>query len=385
MNFLTRSAATAALLLCTIAGSPARSSAQSGRIGSSVIVAGSFGAKCDGVTDDTRAFQRALDAAGSNCKLGGAYVISGFRTLLVPDGRVCKLNGELVNNKTDCVGISSYSGATLDFSGLAPGKTALTLKPMAYGAYSGNVARFEGIQMMGPGRGSDTTGVASHTPNTILRRYNIHGFGHGYEVRSGSWLNHLENTVISDCGIDLYCGGGLKEAGEQVTFQGGALFNSGQGIHNDSCEFTITNSSLDEFDGPAVVNGGGSTRLIGTHIEYVNSTAQAPLVVTKRACNAWGSITMEGGLIQFDHLPSRFLAWNDGGPGPCGGGGWGSYITIRNVFLGNLPMNSDGTPRVGGSNASQIAVCHSTKGDGGGAMGNVPNIGRPNLPNQGPC
>lgn len=30
----------------------------------------------------------------------------------------------------------------------------------------------------------------------------------------------------------------------------------------------------------------------------------------------------------------------------------------------------------------KIAVCHATKGDGGGAMGNVPNIGRPNLPGQ---
>lgn len=344
-----------------------------------------YGARCDGATDDTKAFQTALAAAGARCRASGAYVIAGFGTILVPDGVVCKLNGPLTNFKSDCVGISSYGGATLDFTGLARGRTALTLKPLAYGAYSGNVARFENIQMIGPGRKSNTVGIASATPSTTFRQYNIHGFGHGYEVRSGSWVNHFVNVSIADCGVDLYCGSGLKDAGEQISFDGGVLANSDQGIENDSCEFNITDSSLDEFDGPAVVNGGGSTRLTNDHIEYVNSSATTPLMVSSKACNAWGSITMDGGQIQFDHAPPKALAWNDGGPGPCGGGGWGSYISIRNVFLGNIPMNADGTPRVGGSNATQIAVCHATKGDGGGAMGNVRNIGRPNLPNQSQC
>jgi hypothetical protein len=94
---------------------------------------------------------------------------------------------------------------------------------------------------------------------------------------------------------------------------------------------------------------------------------------------------MQGGQIQFAHAPPKALARNDGGSGPCGGGGWGSYIQIRNVFLGNIPMDSSGAPVVVGTNASQIAVCHATKGNDGGAMGNVPNIGRPNLPNQSQC
>lgn len=344
-----------------------------------------FGAKCDGTTDDTKAFQAALDAAGAKCAAAGAYVIAGFRTVVVPDGAICKLNGPLKDNRSDCVGISSYGGATLDFRGLAKGRTALTLTPLAHGAYSGNVARFENIQMVGPGRNSDTIGIASATPNTTYRQYNIHGFGHGYEVLSGSWTNHFANVSISDCAVDLYCGSGLTDAGEQITFEGGTLFNSGQAIENDSCEFNISDSSLDEFSGPAVINGGGTTRLVSDHIEYVNSTARAPLMVSSKACNAWGSITMDGGQIQFDHSAPQTLAWNDGGSGPCGGGGLGSYIRLRDVFLGNIPMNSNGTPRVGGSNASQIAVCDATKGDGGGAMGNVRNIGRPNLSGQGQC
>jgi hypothetical protein len=323
--------------------------------------------------------------AGAKCRANGAYVIAGYQTVLVPDGAVCKLNGGLIDPKSDCVGIASYAGATLDFTGLASGQTALKLNHLAYGAYSGNVPRFENIQVVGPGRTSNTTGIASETPNTTYRQFNIHGFGHGYEVHSGSWLNHFANSSISDCTVDLYCGGGLKDAGEQISFEGGALFNSGQAIENDSCEFNITDSSLDEFAGPAVINGGGSTRLTSDHIEYVNSTAAAPLMVSSKACNAWGSITMEGGQIQFDHAAPKALASNDGGPGPCGGGGWGSYIRLSNVFLGNIPMNSDGAPVVAGSNSSQIAVCHATSGNGGGAMGNVLNIGRPNLPNQGQC
>jgi hypothetical protein len=204
-----------------------RGSANLGRSSGTSFLVTKFGAKCDGTADDTRAFQIALDAAGAKCRAKGAYVIAGYQTLLVPDGAVCKLNGGLTDRKSDCVGISSYAGATLDFTGLASGQTALTLNHLAYGAYSGNVVRFENIQMIGPGRRSNTIGIASATPNTTYRQYNIHGFGHGYEVHSGSWLNHFANASISDCGVDLYCGSGLKDAGEQISFEGGTLFNSG--------------------------------------------------------------------------------------------------------------------------------------------------------------
>ena len=343
-----------------------------------------FGAKCDGNTDDTRAFQAALNAAGAGCGAGKGYLDSGYQTVLVPDGVRCRINSGLIDDRSDCIGISSYAGATLDFSSLPDGQTALTLKPLVYGAYTGNVARFENIQMVGPGRSSGTVAIASSTPMTTYRQYNIHGFGDGYKVNSGSWLNHFANTSIWDCRVDLYCGGGLKDAGEQITFEAGVLFNSDQGIQNDQCEFNIVDSSLDGLSGPAVVNGGGSTRLIGDHIEYMN-TVNAPLIVSKKACNAFGSITMEGGQIQFDRAKPRSLAQNDGGPGPCGGGGWGSYIRLNNVFLANVPTARDGAPVVTGSNSSQIVICHATNGAGGGAVGNVPNIGRPYMASQGQC
>ncbi|MGA8566804.1 MAG: hypothetical protein WB580_03325, partial [Candidatus Binataceae bacterium] len=305
-----------------------------------------FGARCDGKTDDTRAFQAALNAAGAGCSAGRGQLDSGYQTVLVPDGVRCRLNSGLIDSKSDCVGISSNAGATLDFSGLREGQTALTLKPLVYGSYNSNITRFEHIQMIGPGRSSGTVAIASSTSGTVYSQYDIHGFGHGYEVHSGSWNNHFINVAIWDCQVDLYCGGALKDAGEQIIFEAGGLFNSGQGIENDSCEFNITDSSLDEFAGPAVVNGGGTTRLTTDHIEYVNSTTSAPLVVTSKACNAWGSITMQGGQIQFDHTPPRALASNDGRPGPCGGGGWGSYIRISNVFLGNIPTEPNGAPVV---------------------------------------
>jgi hypothetical protein len=336
------------------------------------------------VADDGAAFQSALDSAGAGCRAEGAFVVAGFAAVIIPDGARCRINRELVDAKSDCVGIASNAGATLDFSAMREG-TALTLKHLAYGAYAGNVADFAHLEIIGPGSSSNTVGIASETPNTVYSQLNIHGFGHGYEVHSGSWLNHFENSSISYSGVALFCGKGLKDAGEQISFEAGALFNNGAAVKNNSCEFNITDSSLDESAGPAVVNGGGSTRLTSDHIEYVNNTASAALVVTNEACNAWGSITMEGGQIQFDKTPPQALASNDGGPGPCGGGGWGSYIRLNNVFLGNIPMDAKGAPIVSGTNSIQIAVCHATSGAGGGAMGNVRNIGRPYPPNPSQC
>lgn len=91
-----------------------------------------FGAKCDGRADDSRAFQAALDAASARCGAGKGYLDSGYQTVLVPDGARCRLNSGLVDARSDCVGISSYAGGTLDFSGLPHGLIALTLKPLIY-------------------------------------------------------------------------------------------------------------------------------------------------------------------------------------------------------------------------------------------------------------
>lgn len=119
---------------------------------------------------------------------------------------ICKITRKLTNSKSDCVGLVSFAGATLDFRALANGATALEQRRMAAGAYAGNIPRFENIELIGPGRSSETIGIASQTANTSYRQFNVNGFGHGFEVRSGSWLNHFTNSSISDCAVDLYCG-----------------------------------------------------------------------------------------------------------------------------------------------------------------------------------
>jgi hypothetical protein len=63
---------------------------------------------------------------------------------------------------------------------------------------------------------------------------------------NGSCLNRFAIISIWDCHTALYGGVVLKDAGEQISFEAGVLFNSDQAIENDSCEFNITDSSLDE-------------------------------------------------------------------------------------------------------------------------------------------
>jgi hypothetical protein len=66
-------------------------------------------------------------SAGVRCQRHGAYIVAGFATVIVPDGARCRINSALTDSKSDCVGIASDAGATLDFSGLVGGGTALTL------------------------------------------------------------------------------------------------------------------------------------------------------------------------------------------------------------------------------------------------------------------
>jgi hypothetical protein len=70
-----------------------------------------------------------LDAVATRCQASGAYVVAGYTTVIVPDGGRCRINGGLIDPKSGCVGVVGYSGAILNFRGLASGRTALTLKP----------------------------------------------------------------------------------------------------------------------------------------------------------------------------------------------------------------------------------------------------------------
>jgi hypothetical protein len=136
-----------------------------------------FGARCDGIQMTLERSRPSSTRQVPDVPPDGAIWTVGIKRCSFPTR--CRLNSGLIDSRSDCVGISSYAGGTLDFSSLPHGQTALTLKPLIYGAYTGNVARFENIQMIGPGRASDTIAIASSTPQTTYRQYNIHGFGHG--------------------------------------------------------------------------------------------------------------------------------------------------------------------------------------------------------------
>ena len=105
--------------------------------------------------------------------------------MIVPDGVRCRLDAGLINSRSGCVEIKLRRGDP-SFSSLPARADSLTLKPLIYGAYTGNVAPFENIQMIGRTRDS-TVGIAAARQRLRTVRYNIHGFGHGYEVHSGSW------------------------------------------------------------------------------------------------------------------------------------------------------------------------------------------------------
>jgi len=338
-----------------------------------------YGAKCDDMTDDSLAIQAAIAAAGSACHVLRDQDVVNQAAISLPAGRTCKVAAPL-SVVGSCVGIEG-NGAALDFRAMPVSSIAVAALTVSSAhpasPYGDNVTTWDGLHLIGPGRATNTIGLLIKTGQAVFQRPNVQGFGVGIQLGDYAFVDSLANPSIWNVATGIYCPPGRIDAGENITINQGAIYNSGVGINNQGCGITVTGTSFDGLTSSAVIvatAGGGDLRCSNCYIEYFSPIKDT--VFQLGACNAWEFIDFQGGQIQNDYTRgSNVKALITNNPKTlCGGRG--SWAYFNDVFFGNLFPSAkcaagSGPACILGSNAGQVKVSHSTSGAGGGAMWNV--------------
>jgi hypothetical protein len=334
----------------------------------------SFGAKCDGRSNDYLPIEAAFNAAAARCTVHKNQDVWNQNYVDLPPGHTCKVNSPLVI-KGSCVGLRS-NGAVLDFSSLAPPATlpvaAVTVRSSHPASpYGDNVVTWDGLHLAGPGRDTHTIGLLIETGQAVFERLDINSFGVGTQFGDYAYVDHFDQPSIFSVGTGIYCPSHLIDSGENITISQGAIFNSRVAINNQGCGLTLLGTSIDGMSSSAIINKG-TFRCIACYIEYFQSIVDP--VFELGGCNAWSYFIFDNGTIKNDHRGKNVLALVRNERVPCAGAGPWAYF--NNVFFGGIspsaPCNAGHGPAcIIGNNAGQIHVFHSTDGAGGGAIGNV--------------
>ncbi|HTT76698.1 MAG TPA: hypothetical protein VMF50_12060 [Candidatus Binataceae bacterium] len=333
-----------------------------------------YGAKCDGRTDDAIAIRRAIKIASSRCVIAPSQDAINQNYIVLPAGRTCVVKSGIVFPGS-CAGLKG-NGAVLDFRSLkAPSSwpSAITIvSSHPYSPYGDNLVPWNQLHLIGPGASSATIGLRIETGHVVLERPDINGFGVGIQLGNYAYVDQIDHPSIWNTGAGIDCPAGLKDAGENITVNQGAIFNSGIGVRSFGCGISMNQTSFDGLGSSAVITRS-AFRCFGCYIEYF-AAISAPIFDISN-CNAWSFVDFRGGTIQNDHRGANIGALVSNHPERiCGGSGpWASF---DDVFFANLNPQGKcdfgaGAACIIGSNSHQVRILNSTNGSGGGSMGNV--------------
>ena len=335
------------------------------------IMVGQYGAKCDGHTDDTEAIRRAVKAAEAKCHFKEGFISAGQSYIELPMGSVCKITKTLVVD-TACVGVSG-NGATIDATAISKGSALVLKNATPASPYTANVPPWEHFSIVGPGSSTSSIGIRLESGNVNIERLNVVNFGTGIEFGNFAFNDVISGTAIWNVNTGLSCPSGLKDAGEQLSFINGRIFNSGTGLSNDGCDILLSNSQIDGIANSAIINVNNDVILQNVRIEYFRPISHAVLTISG-GCNAYTFIRVHGGLIQNDdtrttNMPSLI----DNSPDQsCRGGpphGKGPWVMLQDVFLSGIQPKAG--QLVTGPGKDQVRIECATNGAGGGTMCNT--------------
>ena len=233
----------------------------------------SNGAKLDGVTDDSTAFQAAINALST--------LTSGRISVSLPTAKTIKLNSGL----TFDIGKIYLDGKNckLDFSGMSSG-TAITLTGTAYDkTYGGVMGGLEHLHIKGPYPTNAVDGIlftGDTTPSpanpygsarSVLKHCAVESFQFGVTFWHRAYLTTLEHCEIFRNRVGVYSKGLGVDAYENVSVLRGAVYNNDMNIYVEEGHIVCNGTSIDYANVVQMAIRNGSLLLNECHVEYTIS------------------------------------------------------------------------------------------------------------------
>lgn len=325
-----------------------------------------FGAKGDGVTDDTPAFTNALKA--------GALLGVSVR---VPAGKIFKLNPFTMTNNQALIG---SVGSHLLFSG-AFGSPAISMSYLSTNIMLASLEIDGGDNGTIPTSDDGRTGVLVwnvEQPNWVVQNLYVHGFGKGLDFY-GVNGNTSSLIKVNDCTLRYNWRGIFLEAqAEYIGFKGITCNFNHIGIENfggnndfSSCDFSRNDIGMNIY-GNTVSNGGhgffnacnfnhaNSFSIVSTNLNlgesFIGCSFIPPNIYFTNAQNlnfigclmGWNS---SNGVVTFDHCTNY------------------SIISPQNPYgLTNsyVIINTNSQPTIIEDNIGNISIAGTFAGNGSG-------------------
>ncbi|HET8689426.1 MAG TPA: hypothetical protein VFM18_22675 [Methanosarcina sp.] len=234
------------------------------------------GAVLNGITDDSAAFQAALNSIPSG-RIKECMIPRGVNSIKINSGLTIDASKTYLD----------FGGCLLDASGMTSG-TAITIN--GSGTQSGDTSygqQMSGInrmQLEGPGRyngvdGILLTGGTSASPaigsaRTAIQNSKIHNFQKGITFYNRAYLSTFFNCEIGSHLIGIYSKGGGYDAYENVGFSRCTIGNSDINIYVEDGIINLSQCSVDYAEFVQMAIRAGILSLIDCHVEFSIKSGQ---------------------------------------------------------------------------------------------------------------
>lgn len=221
---------------------------------------------------DWAALQGAINSVEARGDRGGVVEI--------PNAGIGKFNETVTMNprRTSIWG----EGTILDFSGIGyTNKPGFLCRCDTGSRYGHSKHWMSGLEIVGPGQNGAQLGTTAFLFDTTvdfqstrqaLEHMTIKSWPRAFNYANRCYLVKTHDVDIYDCTEGLYFGTGLADAGENYTYNQGAIYNCGTAIRNiGGAGIQFIGTSLD-YNGVISSGSWGEMHFIGCHLEHASKS-----------------------------------------------------------------------------------------------------------------